>query len=111
MSEPGFCLTFSEKEARAVFKRVSAARVVLAVLAGVSPEAGWDGCAVFLGGAQNGEGDVIAVGVTGVAAEAVTQALAEALERMGVTARRGGPGAPPLKAELARVVGGQWQSA
>ncbi len=109
MADDDYSFTFERASARAAFPRTGIDAVILALLAGIQPEEGWDGCVVYLGPSPGGESEGC-VGTRGPCAESAQQRLVEACERMGIEVKQLYEGGPEPDATLARADGGRWVS-
>ena len=108
MSGSVFSLVFDRKLAGEVFKQVGEREIVLAALAGMAPEPGWEGCLVYAGDPPGDRAAQACIGISGPVAETVQQRLVEALERIGITVLELYEGGPEPSQNIAMASGGKW---
>lgn len=82
--------------------------MILAVLATLVPEPGWEGCLVYTGPAPGEPGQTGCIGNRGSGAGELQRRLVESFERLGITVLKLYEGGPEVAASIARVSGGQW---
>lgn len=108
MSGPTYSFVFDRKSAGEVFKQVSERQIVLAVLAGIAPDPGWEGCLVYVGQPPNDRAGQVCIGIQGPAADTVQQRLVEGLERIGIAVLEIYEGGPEPSQAVATASGGKW---
>lgn len=111
MSEETFSFTFDLQSARDAFRQVDTRRMILAVLATLSPQPGWEGCRIYTGPAPEDPDRTGCIATNGPGAEELQRRLVESLERLGVTVLRLYKGGPEATDAIAGVSGGKWVSA
>jgi hypothetical protein len=105
---PVFSFMYDRGSAAQAFQQIGIDGLVLAVLAGVPPEAGWEGCRVYEGPSPGDPETTVCIGIRGPGAATVQERLVEAFERNAIAVRRVYEGGPPVRRDIARAVGGTW---
>lgn len=107
MTESTYSFVFDRTTADTVFPGISASNLVLSLLAGLTPEMGWEGCLVFEGESPFGTGTVC-IGTSGPCADSLQLYLLAALERHGIGAIEVFEGGPEVRSPIAAAGNGQW---
>lgn len=105
---PVYSFVFDRVAAKKAFAGVDTRTLCLALLAGITPPDGWDGCEVFEGESPVDPAETGCVATQGPGADAAQQALVEAFERVGVPVGQLYEGGPSARQEVARALGGRW---
>ncbi len=107
MDEPVYSFVFDATGAGRAFLGIATRELVLSLLAGVTPEAEWEGCLVYEG-ASPMEAGTACIGTAGAGADAVQLRLIEALEGHGVDVLAVYDGGPEPRTPVARARAGRW---
>jgi hypothetical protein len=110
MFDSTYSLVFDRKSAARAFKQVGAREIMLAVLAGIPPEAAWDGCLVYVGEPTVEQAGQACIGIRGPAADTVQQRLVEGLEKIGIKIIELYEGGPEPSEPIATASGGKWSA-
>jgi hypothetical protein len=110
MDESTCSFTFDLRSVQKAFQPVDPKRTILAVLATLVPEPGWDGCLVYTGPAPGEPGKTGCIGTRGSGAGELQRRLVESFERLGITVLELYAGGPEVADSIARVSGGRWVS-
>jgi hypothetical protein len=108
---PSYRLAYSHNDSTRVFRGVPEERVLLAVLAGVTPPRQWDGCRVHFGLFPTESVTKVHVAVEGPMAAEVRRVLATALEQLGIPVEQDPADAPEEQLPLATASSGTWVAA
>jgi len=111
VSEAVFSFVFDRRRALEVFPGIGIDRLVLAVLARVSPAAGWNGCAIYTGATPLDPEATVCVGTRGPGADEAQQQLVEQFEALDIPVLAVYEGGPEEAAALARADEGRWSEA
>jgi hypothetical protein len=106
--EPTFSFVYDRAEAARVFTEIGTQALLLAILARVPPEPGWEGCLVYRGEAPEGSARNVCIGMRGPAAMEVQERIVQAFEETGIPVPSIYEGGPEPQLAIARVVGGVW---
>jgi hypothetical protein len=106
--DPTFSFMYDRASAAQAFQRIGIDGLVLAILAGVPPEAEWEGCRVYEGPSPGDPETTVCIGIRGPGAATVHERLVEAFERNAITVRQVYEGGPPVRRDIARVDNGTW---
>jgi hypothetical protein len=106
-----YSFVFTRSSAEAAFPKSPPDRVIVAVLAGIRPGEGAEGCRVFLGQAPEDPEGTVCLGTDGPGADLVQRAIVERLEAMGVEIPAIYDGGPEPETVVAEWQGGRWQTA
>ena len=107
MTEPTFSFVFDRTKTDTAFPGIAASDLVLSLLAGFTPELGWENCLVFEGESPL-EAGTVCIGTSGPGADALQLRLLDAFERQGVCAIQVFEGGPEARWPIARVENGRW---
>jgi len=107
---PTFSFVYDRAEAARVFTEISTRSLLLAILARVPPEPGWEGCLVYRGEAPESSARLVCIAMRGPAAMEVQEAVVRAFEATGIPVPAIYEGGPEPQQEIARVVNGVWAS-
>jgi len=110
VSETTYSLVFDRQTANQSFKQIGKRELMLAVLARIVPEPGWEGCTVYEGETPLEDVRTVCIGTRGPEADRVQERLVEALEGLGVKVLGVYEGGPEERERLARVAAGRWTS-
>jgi hypothetical protein len=105
---PSYRLVYSHNDSTQVFRGVPEERVLLAVLAGITPPRGWEGCRVHFGLLATENDTMVHVAIEGPMAAEVRRVLANAFEGLGIPVEQDPVGAPEEQHPLVTVSSGQW---
>lgn len=105
---PLFSFVYDRGSAALAFPQTDTDHLVLAVLAGLPPEPGWEGCEVYEGPSPLDPESTVCIGIRGLAADIVQERLVEAFERFGVDVRQVYDGGPLVRRKIARAAQGGW---
>jgi hypothetical protein len=107
MTTPPECsFSFSTAQANKVFPNSHVDSLVLALLAGIPPQPGWEGCLVFQAGSQPSD---VRVGLRGPAALAIRDCLVDSITRIGIDLLpQEDDDELAMEAPIARIEGGAW---
>jgi hypothetical protein len=103
-----YSFTFDKAVALSVFQQIGIRDLVLAVLAGIVPEPGWEGCVVYEGPTPSDPATTGCVGIRGPAADEVQRVLVEAFEGFDIPVPAIYEGGPEERQPIARVSSGRW---
>ena len=109
MSHTRFSFVIDHAAAVQAFRQTDVKRLLLAVLAGVPPEAAWTGCLLYEGESPIAEGKTVCIGAEGPGAEQVQRRVVEACERLGITVLEIYEGGPESRTAIARASVGRWE--
>ncbi len=84
-----------------------ASKLVLSLLAGLVPDAEWEGCLVYEGESPLDPGTVC-IGTTGPGSDLLQLRILSAFERQGIGAVEVFEGGPEVRLPIARIADGQW---
>ena len=110
MSEDTFSFTFDLQSAQEAFLQIDTRRMILAVLATLAPEPGWEGCRICTGPTPEDPDRTGCVAASGPGAEELQRRLVESLERLGVAVLKLYEGGPERTDAIAGVSEGKWVS-
>jgi hypothetical protein len=110
MSEDTFSFTFDLRSAQEAFRQVDTRRMILAVLATLAPEPGWEGCRIYTGATPEDPDRTGCIATSGPGAEELQRRLVESFERLGVTVLKLYEGGPEATDAIASVSKGKWVS-
>jgi hypothetical protein len=110
MSDQIYSFVCDRKSADTAFPGIAVRDLVLSLLAGIPPEAGWEGCLVYEGDSPL-EKDTVCIGTSGPGADDLQLRLLDGLERQGVVIVEVFEGGPEPKWPIARAGGGRWGDA
>lgn len=105
-----FSFVYDRAEAARVFQEIGTSGLLMAILARVPPEPGWEGCLVYQGDAPDGSARTVCIGIRGPSAMRVQEQLVETFEATGIPVPAIYEGGPEPRHELARVVNGVWST-
>jgi len=108
--EPTFSFVYDRAEAARVFTEIGTQGLLLAILARVSPEPGWEGCLVYRGEAPEAGVNMVCVAMRGPGAMKVQERVVQAFEATGIPVPAIYEGGPEPTLEIARVANGVWAS-
>jgi hypothetical protein len=108
MSGATYSFVFDRKSALEIFKDVGDREIVLAVLAGLAPEAGWEGCRVYAGAPPDEHAGQYCIGISGPGADTVQLRLVEGLEKVGIVILAVYEGGPEPLRTIGTASGGKW---
>jgi len=106
--QPVFSFLYDRQAAGRVFRQIGGSDLVLAVLAGITPETEWDGCEVYLGPTPEDPTTTACVGIRGTAADEVQRSLVEAFEGYDIPIPKIYQGGPEVQQCIARAEDGCW---
>jgi hypothetical protein len=106
-TETTYSFIYDRQSADTAFHSIAPEQLVLSMLAGIPPEAQWEGCLVYLGPSPI-DGPTVCVGTRGPGADAVQLRLIEALERQAVRILEVYEGGPDPSAHVAIARAGRW---
>ena len=103
-----YSFVYDRAEAARVFQEIGTQGLVLAILARLEPEPGWEGCLVYKGAAPDDNARMVCIGMRGPSAIKVQEKVVEAFEATGIPVPTIYEGGPEPQLELAKVVNGKW---
>jgi hypothetical protein len=106
--ESTYSFVYDRAEAARVFQEIGTRGLVLAILARLPPEPGWEGCVVYRGAAPDDSPRMVCIGMTGPSAIEVQQRIVETFEATGIPVPTIYEGGPEPQLELAKVTNGKW---
>ena len=107
-AQPTFSFVYDRADAAQVFQEIGTHGLVLAILARLEPELGWEGCLVYKGAAPDDSARMVCIASRGPSAIEVQERIVEAFEATGIPVPTIYEGGPEPQLELARVVNGKW---
>ena len=110
MSGQTYSFVFDRKGALEIFKQVGDREIVLAVLAGLTPEPGWDGCLVYGGNPPDEHAGQYCIGTRGPGADTVQERLVEGLEKLGIGVLAVYEGGPEPLRTIGTASGSKWKT-
>jgi len=108
MSEELCSVLFSRAVAAEAFRGVAPWRVVLAALAGMRPEPGWEGCQIYEAAPTDDRDEDVCVVVRGPAARQVATRLTTALGAVGIPVHDQRDGGLDPRGPIAEARSGEW---
>jgi hypothetical protein len=108
MPETTYSFVFDRPASNEEFKQVGKRKLMLAILATVTPEASWEGCLVYEGETPLTEVRTVCIGIQGPAADKVQQRLVEAFEKQNVPVLQVYEGGPEIRERFGVVTDGKW---
>ena len=103
-----YSFVYDRAEAARVFQEIGTQGLVLAILARLEPEPGWEGCLVYKGAAPGDDARMVCIGMSGPSAIKVQEKLVETFEATGIPVPTIYEGGPEPQLELAKVTNGKW---
>jgi len=110
MNDTTYSFVYDRAEAAKVFQEIGTQGLLLAILAGIPVEEGWEACLVYQGLAPENADRMNCIGMTGPGAMQVQEKIVEAFEKSGIPVPAIYEGGPEPQLELARASGGMWAS-
>lgn len=110
MSEETFSFTFDLESAKEAFRQIDTRKMILAVLATLSPQPGWEGCRIYTGPTPEDPDRTGCIATSGPGADELQRRLVESFERLGVTVLKLYEGGPEVTDAIANVSEGKWAS-
>ena len=108
--EPVYSFVFDRQAAWREFLQVAPRDVVLAVLARVPPQPGWEGCVVYEGPSPDSHIGTVCVGIRGGSAAEVQESLVSTFEKIGIPVPQIWEGGPEIRDRIAVARDGAWSS-
>jgi hypothetical protein len=108
--ENTYSFVYDRAAAAEVFQEIGTQGLVMAVLARIMPEPGWEGCLVYKGAAPEDSARTVCIGMTGPSAMQVQEKVVQVFEESGIPVPAIYEGGPEPQLELAKVADGKWSS-
>jgi hypothetical protein len=105
-----YSFVYDRAAAAGVFQEIGTQGLLLAILARIPPEPGWEGCLVYKGAAPDDSARMVCIGMQGPGAMEIQERIVETFEKNGIPVPAIYEGGPEPQLELARVVDGVWSS-
>ncbi len=107
MTETTYSFVYDQKAADSALPAIATNQLVLSLLAGLVPDAEWEGCLVYEGESPLDPGTVC-IGTRGPGADLLQLRLLRNFERQGIGAIEVFEGGPEVRTPIAEVAAGQW---
>ncbi len=108
--EKTYSFVYDRAAAAEVFQEIGTQGLLMAILARIVPEPGWEGCLVYKGAAPEDSVRMVCIGMTGPSAMQVQEKVIQVFEETGIPVPAIYEGGPEPQLELARVADGKWSS-
>jgi hypothetical protein len=102
-----FSFVYDGVSAAEAFHGIGINGLLLSLLAGITPEPGWEGVTVFQGDSPLDD-PAVCIGMTGAGADELQLKLIDGLERQGVRILQVYDGGPEPKMQIATARDGKW---
>jgi hypothetical protein len=108
--ENTYSFVYDRAAAAEVFQEIGTQGLMMAILARVPVQAGWDGCVVYKGAAPDDSARMVCIGMSGPGAMEVQEKIVEAFEATGIPVPAIYEGGPEPQIEIAKAASGAWTS-
>jgi hypothetical protein len=107
MTDMTYSFVYDRRSADDAFHGIATRELALSVLAGITPQSGWEGCLVYQGESPV-EGGTVCIGTRGPGADEVQLRILEAFEGQGVRILEVYEGGPDVGQAIATARDGRW---